>query len=512
MQTEEARSGPSDAGDLASDLRQGYPALNLEIEYVDPHLLRPSERMTRAHSKKQIREIAESISSFGPISPLIVDRERRILAGHGRWEAAKLLGLPTVPVVSVDHLSDLEKRAFSIADNKIAENAGWDLNVLAIELAELTLELPTLDLNIAVTGFSLGELDKIDHDRGPRRPDPSDRSPPRPDNPVSRFGDIWSLGDHRVMCGDTRSEDHVRRLMGNERARVIFTDPPYNVRIAGHVQGRGQHAHREFDHACGEMTSSEFMEFLAVTLGNLAAVCLDGAIVYACMDWRHIGEMTDAGGKVFTELKNIAVWVKSSPGQGSFYRSQHELVFIFKVGTAPHLNSFGLGEHGRLRSNVWNYPGVNSFGRGRKEALSMHPTVKPAAMVMDALRDCTQPGDVVLDGFLGSGTTIIAAESLGRRGYGMEFDPGYVDVVIARWQAMTKREATLEGDGRTFEEIAVARALEAVEPKGEPVPQVAASNVVELAKRVPAPRVKIIQRHSAHDGLHKIDQATKESA
>jgi DNA modification methylase len=244
--------------------------------------------------------------------------------------------------------------------------------------------------------------------------------------------------------------------MAGAKARMAFADAPYNLKIAS-FQGRGRTKHREFLVASGEQSREEFIGFLKETSANIAAVCVDGAIVFTCMDWRHMGEMLAAGEAVFSELKNVIVWNKTSPGQGSFYRSQHELIFAWKVGDAEHVNAFGLGAHGRMRANVWTYPGTNSFKSGRRQDLALHPTVKPVALVADALRDCSMKGDIVVDLFMGSGTTIMAAEKVGRRAYGMELDPLYVDVAVRRWKAATKADVILAGDGRTFEEVAAAR-------------------------------------------------------
>ena len=232
-----------------------------------------------------------------------------------------------------------------------------------------------------------------------------------------------------------------------------------------------------FAFASGEMSAAAFTDFLKATLGNAVRVCRDGAIAFVCMDWRHMVELHTAGAAVFSELKNLVVWNKTSPGQGSFYRSQHELVFVFKVGEAAHLNSFGLGAQGRMRSNVWTYPGANSFHAGRKEELAMHPTVKPLALVADALRDCSLKGDVVLDPFLGSGTTLMAAEKLGRRCHAMEISPAYADVCIRRWQGYTKAEAVLDGDGRTWREICEERLNQPSETA--PCPSTTASQQVQ---------------------------------
>jgi DNA modification methylase len=271
--------------------------------------------------------------------------------------------------------------------------------------------------------------------------------------PVCLPDDVWLAGGHRITCGDARDAAVYERLMQQEQAFMAFTDPPYNVRISGHVGGRGRTKHREFAVASGELSSSQFKAFLEQTLGLCAQHSVDGSIHYVCMDWRHSGELLTAGHAVYDELKNICVWVKTNAGQGSFYRSQHELVFVFKNGAAEHLNTFELGQHGRTRTNVWNYAGVNSFRAGRMDELQMHPTVKPTALVVDAMKDCSKRGSIVLDAFLGSGTTLVAAEQIGRRAYGIELDPAYVDVSIERWQRLTKRDAILEGTSLTFDEI-----------------------------------------------------------
>jgi DNA modification methylase len=259
-----------------------------------------------------------------------------------------------------------------------------------------------------------------------------------------------------LLCADSRQERSLKQLFGSQRAAMIFTDPPYNVRIAS-VQGRGCIRHREFNLASGEMSPPEFQKFLTETLDLAAKYSEDGSIHFVCMDWRHIDELSAAGKAVYTERKNIVVWRKTNAGQGSFYRSEHEFIFVFKYGTAPHRNNFELGQHSRSRSNVWTYAGVNTFRHGRMEELSLHPTVKPVALVADAIRDCSRRGEIIFDPFMGSGTTILAAERVGRHAYGVEIDPGYVDVAIRRWQEYTKRDAVLSGTRQTFEEVAAAR-------------------------------------------------------
>jgi len=375
----------------------------------------------------------------------------RIIAGHGRVEAAKLLGLKTVPTLRLAHLSEAERRAYVLADNKLALNAGWDQEILAIELQALV----DLDFDITLTGFSLAEVDltlDLAHDSSPEtETGPEDVVPEVQTCAVSRMGDLWTLGRHRLICGDARNPEDYARLLQGESADLIFTDPPYNVAIDGHVSGLGKVRHREFAMGVGEMSDAAFTAFLTESLGAAAKVAADGAIAFVCMDWRHMGELLTAGRQVFTELKNLCVWNKTNGGMGTFYRSKHELVFVFKVGTAPHVNSFGLGETGRYRTNVWDYPGISSMGAGRDEALSMHPTVKPTALVADAIKDCSRRGAIVLDPFAGSGTTLIAAETCGRAARIIEYDPLYCDTIIRRWEKLTGKTAFLALDGSSFE-------------------------------------------------------------
>lgn len=443
---------------LRPKARRGAGAALPELDQVRVADLAPARRNARTHSKKQIRQIADSIQEFGFINPVIVDGNRRVVAGHGRLEAARLLGMVEVPVISVAHLSEAAVRAYALADNRLAEKAGWNRELLAIELQELTLLLPEIELDLSVTGFEPAEIDTLLIDLSDEKQDPADEVPPAQATVVARPGDLFCLGQHRLLVGDARRPDSYERLMRGERARMAVLDPPYNVRIQGHVGGRGRTKHREFVCASGEMSRDQFTAFLTEGLGLCADHSADGAIHFVFMDWRHMGELLGAGESVYSELKNLCVWTKNNAGQGSFYRSQHELVFVFKHGTAPHVNTFELGQYGRNRSNVWPYAGVNSFRAGRLDELKLHPTVKPVSMIADAMRDCSRRGDVVLDAFAGSGTTIMAAEQIGRRAYCLELDPGYADVCIRRWQAYTKRDAILEGTGHTFEELSAVRA------------------------------------------------------
>ncbi|MGE0035657.1 MAG: site-specific DNA-methyltransferase [Xanthobacteraceae bacterium] len=420
--------------------------------------LRPNGRNARTHSKKQIQQIANSILRFGWTCPILTDEQGNILAGHGRYKAAETLGLREVPVVMVTGLKEAEKRALALADNKIAENAGWDRDILARELGELAVLLPEYSFDLDITGFAPAEIDSLMGDLVDPEEDPADDSPAIAKQPVSRSGDLWELGHHRLLCGDATKAANYSTLMAGEQATMMFTDPPYNVRIAS-VVGRGKVRHHEFVAASGEMSRAEFTRFLKRFMQLAGQHSVGGAINFVCIDWRHTIEIGTAGEAVFGQPKNLIVWTKTNAGQGSFYRSQHELIFVFKNGEdSAHINNFELGQHGRRRSNVWSYAGANTFRKGRMEDLSAHPTVKPVAMVADAIRDCSRRGDIVLDPFMGSGTTIMAAERVGRRGYGLELDPLYVDVAIRRWQAFTRRDAVLSSTGRTFDEVEADRA------------------------------------------------------
>ena len=419
--------------------------------------LKPYARNARTHSKKQVKQIAASIERFGFTNPVLISDDGEIIAGHGRVEAAKLLGWKQVPTIARSHLSETERRAYVLADNKLALNAGWDKEILAIELQALS----DLEFDVELTGFSLAEIDLVIDEAGEADPEgtdaPEDAVEFANGRPVSRQGDLWHLGRHKLLCGDARSSIDFEALLGKEEADLVFTDPPYNVKIDGNVCGLGSVKHREFAFASGEMSQSQFTSFLADTLGNVASVMRDGAIAFVCMDWRHMGELLSAGSTVFTEFKNLVVWNKTNGGMGAFYRSKHELIFVFKQGTAEHTNSFGLGETGRYRTNVWDYAGISSISGSRSEELAMHPTVKPVALIADAIRDCSRRGEIVLDCFGGSGSTLIAAEKTGRSARLIEYDPLYCDTIIRRWEKLTGKRATLAVTEETFEDLADSR-------------------------------------------------------
>jgi DNA modification methylase len=420
--------------------------------------VRPHPNNARTHSKKQVRQIAASIQAVGYAAPVLIDEGNVLIAGHGRLEAAKSLGMLTIPAIVTSGLSDAQKRALRLADNRIALNAGWDRERLAIELAVLPDLLIEEELDISVTGFEPAEIDALHADFEDSATDPVDEIDDSClDGPaVTEFGDLWQLGKHRLTCGDARHCDDLNRLLGGERAHMAFLDPPYNVAIRS-VVGRGAIKHGEFAMASGEMPRDAFIVFLKETLGAAAQFSIDGAVHFACMDWRHIEELVSAGRSVYETMLNLIVWVKTNAGQGSFYRSQHEMVGVFRVGATPHLNTIELGRHGRSRSNVWHYAGANTFRAGRLNDLRAHPTIKPVAMIADAIKDCTRRDEIVLDTFCGSGATILAADRVGRRGYGLEIDPGYVDVAVRRWQASSGRDALHLASGLTFEEIELQR-------------------------------------------------------
>ncbi len=400
--------------------------------------LRPWARNARTHSKKQIRQVADSIREFGFTNPVLIDEDLTILAGHGRVEAAKLLGRESVPCRLLSEMTEAQKRAYVLADNKLALNAGWDDELLAEELGALQ----DLSFDVSLTGFSIPEIDGLVEGLAPEEPgDPADDAPAADGPRRCRPGDVWRLGKHRLVCGDALDRDVMDLLMDGEQARMVFTDPPYNVPIDGPVGGLGKTKHREFAMASGEMSSAEFAAFLGTAFRNLADHSLDGAIHFVCMDWRHMQEVLQAGRDVYPELKNLIVWAKDNGGMGSFYRSRHELIFAFKVGSAPHVNAFELGQHGRYRTNVWEYRGVNTMRAGRMQELAMHPTVKPVQMIADAIKDVSGRGDIVLDLFGGSGSTLIAAEKTGRRAFLCELDPIYCDRILRRWETWAQDEA-----------------------------------------------------------------------
>ena len=451
----EADDGWQGTGEAGRNRVPGH--LGLSIEYVPISLPKPGPRNTRTHSKGQLRQIEASIETFGFVNPILIDEFDQIIAGHGRRDAAERAGLEFVPTIRLSHLSEHEKRALAIADNKLPENAGWNEELLAQELK--ILSEVDVDFNVTVTGFSQAEIDLKIEGLGPADDPAADELPDAEadDAVVVRRGDLFRLDRHLLLCGDATSANDFATLMQGQKAQMVITDPPYNLLIKGHVSGLGRTKHQDFVQASGEMSPECFTTFLRQSCANLAALSIDGSIHFLFMDWRHMGELLEAGRSIFTEFKQLCIWAKTNAGMGTFYRSQHELIFVFKNGTAQHINNFELGQHGRHRSNIWSYPGVNALGPDRMTELAMHPTVKPAAMIADAILDCSARQGIVLDPFVGSGTTIIAAEKTGRRAYTMDLDPMYVQTAIRRWQAYSGEPAVHTALGLSFDELCERR-------------------------------------------------------
>jgi DNA modification methylase len=404
----------------------------------------------RLHKDRQIKALAKSIESFGFNIPIATDAQGKVLAGHARLEAAKRLGMERVPVIRLDHLSPEQARAFRIADNKLSEMSSWDDGLLKVHLKELSAV--NLDFDLEATGFTIGEIDlRIEGGEGDSD-SADDEFLQNQNGPViTQSGDLWLLGPHRLLCANSQEAQSFDRLMNGQSAGMVITDPPYNVKVQGHVGGKGKIRHREFAMASGGMSSPEFTEFLQTAFRLLVRHSSPGSIHAIFMDWRHLPEIISAGQQTYSTLLNLCVWVKNQAGMGSLYRSQHELVLIYKNGKARHQNNVQLGRFGRYRSNVWQYGGIQTMRHGEEgDLLAMHPTVKPVRMIADAILDCSKRGDIVLDPFLGSGTTLLAAQRVGRHCYGMELDPVYVDTAIRRWQNMTGEDAVDAVTGKTF--------------------------------------------------------------
>ncbi|MEO7827534.1 MAG: DNA methyltransferase [Allosphingosinicella sp.] len=420
------------------------------IEIVKRSLLKPNPKNPRKHSPASIERLARSFDRFGVIDPIIVDEDGLIVAGHGRWLAAGLRGIDEVPVIRVRFMTEVDRRAYAVAANRLAELSEWDEELLAAELEFLFEQ----DFDLGVTGFEVSDLDFAVVEKAEDGEPPIEL--PGGGEAVCRPGDLWHIGPHRLFCGNARDAVSYEALLAGELAALVFGDPPYNVTIGRNVSGLGGKTHAEFLEASGEMSPPEFTAFLRAVFRNCVRFSRDGSIHYHCMDWRHTREMLDAADGVYSSFKQLAVWTKTNAGMGAFYRSQHELVFIFKSGTGRHVNNFGLGEKGRHRSNVWAYAGANTFRKGRDQDLADHPTVKPVAMVVDALLDCSNRGDLVLDPFCGAGTTLLAAHRTKRRGAAIELDPLYVDTALRRLSAATGLTPAL-ADGRSWDVVEAAR-------------------------------------------------------
>lgn len=429
----------------------------LRYEMAKLEQLRPNPKNARRHSKRQVKQIARAYQEFGVINPVIVGPDYTIVAGHGRFAAAELLGLSELPVLVVERLTPTQLRAYALADNKLGDLSSFDTQLLIEEIEGIIAESPEFD--ITVTGLVTAEIDAMSGAiRTGQLNDLDDDPPPDPPRqPVSREGDLWILGEHRLICGDSTKSAVIGELLGDEQVRLILSDVPFNLKIAGFASGLGRKKHSDFAMATGEMTYYQYVGFLRRSISACIEQLVDGAMVLMFIDWRHVGEMLEAGRASGLDLKNILLWAKDNAGMGSLWRSQHELIVAFKHGSAPHINNVELGVHGRHRSNVLQYPGMNSRTKGRGKALELHGTVKPVALIADLILDVSNRGDIVLDPFGGSGTAIIAAEKTARGARLSEIDAGFVDVGVERWQALTGGEARLAATGQSFAEIARER-------------------------------------------------------
>lgn len=425
---------------------------SMQIEYLPLKDLREFEHKVRKPGKKQLAKTVQMIQSFGFTVPLIVDSEGRVVVGQHLFFAAQELHMEEVAVIRIEHLDEVQLRLYRIAWDRISEEAEWDQQALKKEFAALSLLMPEIDLTL--TGFEMAEIDII-IDLDQNSVTTEDEVPLAVSGPtLARTGDTFILGNHRLHCGDSLQEESYKAVLKEEKAHAAFLDAPYNVPIKGNVCGKGAIQHEEFAMASGEMSQEEFTKFLCAIFVLIGQHSIEGSVQYSCIDWRHMQEMQTAVESAQFTLMNVCVWVKDNGGMGSFYRSRHELVFVLKRGEGKYTNNIELGKHGRYRTNVWEYAGVNTMRAGRLEELAMHPTVKPVAMVADAIKDCTKRGDIVLDTFGGSGTTLIACEKMGRKARLIEIDPKYCDVTIRRWQALTGRDAMLESTGQRFDDIA----------------------------------------------------------
>jgi DNA modification methylase len=455
----DAPTSPAPCTPLQNDDRR------IALSYVPIDAISPPKRALKKHSQRGLTALRASLRTHGIIRPILVDSDLNIVAGHGVWLAAEKLGFTEIPVVRVEHLTEAQLSAYAIADNQIANTNPFSDDALREALGELnSLNLAgALDFSIEVTGFTTSEIDNL---LDVTVEAPWDTTPKPEEHAITRLGDVWQLGDHRLICADALQAESYVTLLGDERAELVVSDPPYGVKINGHVSGLGKTRHREFVMGGADLEGSKLTDFLITAFTHLAHFSVDGSIHFVFMDWRHMREMLDAGNAAYTELKNLIVWNKAPfCGMGSFYRSQHELLFVWKRGKARHRNNFGLGETGRSRSNVWNHTPPSNFERSRDEFLSSHPTIKPTSLIADAIRDCSGRGGIILDPFGGSGTALIAAEKTGRRARLIELDPLYCDVIVRRWQKLAKRAVLHAATGETFEEREAAVLADA--PEGE---------------------------------------------
>lgn len=421
---------------------------SLTLKKVPLESLSLHNRALRRHPEPQIAKLMSSFVTFGLIAPMIVDADGKIIAGELRLEVARRLKLVEVPVIIADHLTPDEARAYRIADNKLAEGATWDIDALRDEVAKAL----TFEIDPEALGFGGPELDVLLATPEAIAEAEEDVAP-RPD-PIVRLADIFDVSTHALMCGNSTDPEQVAALMSGELADMALTDAPYNSPISNFVSTRtGSRAHREFVQASGEMSDEEFSVFLKTVMVILRDSCRDGAVIEVFMDHRNIHRLIAAGEDCGLNYFNLAVYVKNTAGMGSFLRSQHELVAIFAKPGASVLNNIMLGANGRFRTNCWMYEGRAGFSRGRKEELDRHPTPKPVPMFVDAILDCTKRNDIVLDLFVGGGTTLIAAERIGRRARVMELDPGYAEASLIRYRTAFGVEPIHRQTGLTLSEL-----------------------------------------------------------
>ncbi len=409
--------------------------------------IKPYHRTLRRHDRHKIEKIKKLIGRFGQVAPIIIDANGIIVDGHCVWQAMRELDAGEIATITVAGRTDPEVRALRLALNRLPAEAAWDNQQLRSEFEELI----GLSFDLELTAFDTAEIDHaLDLDLPQANVVEDQKIPAIEARAVSKLGDVWVCGDHRVGCGNALDTDFVALVCDGLQANVSFVDPPYNIPIAGFVSGKGRIQHREFVQGAGEMSPEEFTKFLAAALKVLQSVIAPNALIFVCMDWRHLYELLSAGRQNGLALYNVCAWIKNNAGMGALYHNQHELISVFNTGSEAPTNNVQLGRHGRSRSNVWNYRGQNSSGSDRDALLASHPTVKPVAMIADALRDVTKRGGAVLDTFLGSGSTLIAAEDTGRRCLGTELDPLYLDVTVRRWQQHTRSDAIHAATGELF--------------------------------------------------------------
>ena len=438
--------------EISIDVLRYYGQTNKEansnsnnLRMISVNSLLSSKKKSRKHSKKQLEKLKRCIKKVGFTMPIVVNEQYEIIAGELRLKAAQELNIDVIPVIILDNVSDEEARAIKILDNRIAEDGEWDYSVLKEEIEALF----KFDFELQDLGFETIDYDKIfiqndpaeklSHCNQVENESWLDANIPKRTN----LGDLWRLGDHFVICGDSLDENIFKVLMQGELAQIVVTDPPYNCPIDKYVCGLGKIKHEEFVMASGEMTNAEFAQFLHNFMKNAVKYSVNGSLSYIFMDWKGINTLINEAMKLYHSMINLAVWNKGVGGMGAFYRSQHELIGIFKNGSAKHQNHIQLSKYGRYRTNVWDYPGIRATNPGSLELLKLHPTCKNVGLLQDILIDASSKNEVVLDCFGGSGSTLIAAERAKRRARLIELNPRYIDVTIWRWEQETGKKATL---------------------------------------------------------------------